>query len=113
MVREAVDYVALGAVAFAMGLVRALVKPARRGLAGFSTAVVVGVCCGVVAAITAAEFGASIAWQYICASAFAIAGDNMIFCVLSMSERRDAQIQINGGQNQINQGNEVQGEQNQ
>ena len=100
--KYSIDYVALGVVAFAASIVRGIVKPDRRGLAGFLSAIAVGICCGMIAAVVAGEFGASVAWQYLFAALFAIFGDRFVYAALAtMTGEAKQNIHVSGGQNVI------------
>ena len=70
------------AVAFAMGIAKAIAIPERRGIAGFLSACIVGICCGTVAGFISGEFGATSGMQYLASAVFAIFGEKFIFYLL-------------------------------
>ena len=83
MRKDFLDYAMISAIAFAMGLVRAVVVPERRGAIGFVSAATVGLFCGLVAGVISREFGAATAWQYLFAAGFGIIGDRVVFWLLT------------------------------
>ena len=76
------ESIVASSIAFGMGLVKALLAPAQRGLLGFFVAFVVAIICGVIAGVISAEFGLDPKWQYVFTAAFAVTGDQFVFFVL-------------------------------
>lgn len=114
MSKPEADYAIASLLAFMMGIVRGIVTPDGRGLTGFFTAILVGVCCGFVAAVLICEFGGPTKFQYAGAALAGIIGDRVIFRVIQFSKDRDrvTNVTVHGGQNNIGD-NEIRGNQNQ
>lgn len=94
------DWLVIGVIGFLGGLVANIVVPIRRGALGFLSAAIVGVFCGGVSGIIAHAYDAPYGIQYGVAALVGVMGDRILSSI--MVYRNEHQINIHGGQNNIN-----------
>lgn len=101
------DTLTSSVIGFMGGIVATIVKPTRRGAAGFFQSATVGVFCGTISAVTIAGFGFHRGAQYLSAALGGLFGDRVMTAISKFGEAAKSitnNFHIDGDQNQILQG---------
>lgn len=110
MVVDRENWVLMGVLGFMGGIASNILVPARRGLLGFCAAAFLGVFCGSVAGIVASTTEVHVGWQFSLSAFVGVFGDRILSNIMRYRMDHD-QIHVHGGQTQINQGENVKGDQ--
>jgi hypothetical protein len=112
MVVDRENWVLMGVLGFMGGIASNILVPARRGLLGFCAAAFLGVFCGSVAGIVASTTDVHVGWQFSLAAFVGVFGDRILSNIMRYRmDHATHQIHVHGGQTQINQGENVKGDQ--
>ncbi len=108
MPKDKIEFLIIGAVTFLAGIVANIIVPARRGLLGFLNSIIVSVFVGGIAGFCSSHWGADLPVTVLVSAFFGVMADRILTAILVRSTRIEA-INIHGGTNQINQGENVNG----